>query len=982
MTLTPTQIETHKAIEEIQLALLNCRSERVDYQPPEARHLSKGPAHPQCILIDQIAESVVAKAVFLIQEDIEDQRIREQQEETSSLATIGADEMIQTGFSHLKRGLNYQEIVDMIINDAPRLIADEDTKKALFEEIKQRLLPPAKNTVEEMVKEGAETASQHDLEGISEALPQEMADVIEHQTSAGALLIYEKDDMERIIQIAEDLAENTSQQLIDSTLELLHSKGIEKISSDTPNRDLEGMYAEDILATGSQELTAEDIQKMTDHVLQSASQSATELISDYHAEEMEKRYTEYANVENDNPKAEEHHKAVEDAIDGGILNLEEVLQEISEGKVLGAEAQDVISEQKEKAEAENLLSQSGATLLDDAPPSPDGTQDTDLVEAVATEEIRRRSEFKRDLSTANTKLNLQRQVQVAFIRSLAAAIDIPTATTEKETVTCIQEASHRTLSALSNTDEDSKQQLCCIALAARERATAAAETTQEVINQHFYSSQKDYFFEQNNDMDSFLSLLSEAYRPPAESPRDLISAAALSAITLETPDPAVGLHAINFLSTHYSTNFKTIADGFLEAAKENPPEQKLILKSTLLGLADHIQKKIPAKVKTVAHSAIKEASNHENVRAAETLYLSQAVVMPEIIENNPLSAAMVLRQMTGRILKNEMGNEPERIKSLSLPLLEISSLFPSEEVMLAAMDHIETEAFTAVEDADMRLCMKHGIEIKSAGRERLGLDKPTEFPGNQEDVVFLKLPLTYCGLQPEKREEFSAKDGPRETFLKSLAPQFDGHPFQRHLARGENPPHYQVHHIVPLEYGGTNDPSNFVLISTKPNSRSSFNNFHSKIHDILDSQTQGMKLGETRVVEVPFCTEPVFTKENAATLQQYRLAQAEHLSILRERSEYGNRFSSRETRTDIVPPPRIGERDVKSAQKTINQHEIDLQERAKKGELTSRDLRTMKRSNPSFHAKLTAIQQGQKKSKDPKRQAPMPIIMKKMRGPR
>jgi len=63
------------------------------------------------------------------------------------------------------------------------------------------------------------------------------------------------------------------------------------------------------------------------------------------------------------------------------------------------------------------------------------------------------------------------------------------------------------------------------------------------------------------------------------------------------------------------------------------------------------------------------------------------------------------------------------------------------------------------------------------------------------------------------------------------------------LQKGQVPKGYQVHHKLPLDDGGTNDPSNLVLIKNSP--------FHKVITNEQSSLTKKLITGETKVIEFP-----------------------------------------------------------------------------------------------------------------------------------
>jgi hypothetical protein len=63
------------------------------------------------------------------------------------------------------------------------------------------------------------------------------------------------------------------------------------------------------------------------------------------------------------------------------------------------------------------------------------------------------------------------------------------------------------------------------------------------------------------------------------------------------------------------------------------------------------------------------------------------------------------------------------------------------------------------------------------------------------------------------------------------------------MAKGRVPEGYQVHHMLPLDDGGTNATDNLVLIKNEPD--------HNLITRYQIDQTQGMTAGETRRMDWP-----------------------------------------------------------------------------------------------------------------------------------
>jgi len=54
---------------------------------------------------------------------------------------------------------------------------------------------------------------------------------------------------------------------------------------------------------------------------------------------------------------------------------------------------------------------------------------------------------------------------------------------------------------------------------------------------------------------------------------------------------------------------------------------------------------------------------------------------------------------------------------------------------------------------------------------------------------------------------------------------------------------WQVHHIIPVRFGGTNILENLALIDPS---------LHKMIHDIIGDQTRGMHTGDERKVKLPY----------------------------------------------------------------------------------------------------------------------------------
>ena len=54
---------------------------------------------------------------------------------------------------------------------------------------------------------------------------------------------------------------------------------------------------------------------------------------------------------------------------------------------------------------------------------------------------------------------------------------------------------------------------------------------------------------------------------------------------------------------------------------------------------------------------------------------------------------------------------------------------------------------------------------------------------------------------------------------------------------------WQMHHVVPVRFGGTNALENLALIEPA---------LHAMIHEIINTQTKGMHTGDERMVRLPY----------------------------------------------------------------------------------------------------------------------------------
>jgi hypothetical protein len=100
------------------------------------------------------------------------------------------------------------------------------------------------------------------------------------------------------------------------------------------------------------------------------------------------------------------------------------------------------------------------------------------------------------------------------------------------------------------------------------------------------------------------------------------------------------------------------------------------------------------------------------------------------------------------------------------------------------------------------------------------------------------------------RREFDASKGPKEQYLKGLAASHSAAELHaaglndadiEDLKAGYPPEGYEVHHIVALSQGGTNQASNLVLMPASA---------HRLITAQQNSAMAGMKYGDRRVIEI------------------------------------------------------------------------------------------------------------------------------------
>lgn len=73
---------------------------------------------------------------------------------------------------------------------------------------------------------------------------------------------------------------------------------------------------------------------------------------------------------------------------------------------------------------------------------------------------------------------------------------------------------------------------------------------------------------------------------------------------------------------------------------------------------------------------------------------------------------------------------------------------------------------------------------------------------------------------------------------------------------GRLPPHLNVHHIKPLDDGGTNDFSNLVIMRKYPD--------HEALHQYADPQLQGLRVGEGRDVMMPMPKAGIYIADKDA----------------------------------------------------------------------------------------------------------------------
>jgi len=114
-------------------------------------------------------------------------------------------------------------------------------------------------------------------------------------------------------------------------------------------------------------------------------------------------------------------------------------------------------------------------------------------------------------------------------------------------------------------------------------------------------------------------------------------------------------------------------------------------------------------------------------------------------------------------------------------------------------------------------------------------------------------PITYTKVDPSVahalRGKFNTTDRP--AFLKKIAAKHEAELRKAGLSKkdiadmknGLAPEDYQVHHKLPLDAGGTNDPSNLILIKNEP--------YHKTITNYQNDSIRGMAPGEVRKFDFP-----------------------------------------------------------------------------------------------------------------------------------
>ena len=122
---------------------------------------------------------------------------------------------------------------------------------------------------------------------------------------------------------------------------------------------------------------------------------------------------------------------------------------------------------------------------------------------------------------------------------------------------------------------------------------------------------------------------------------------------------------------------------------------------------------------------------------------------------------------------------------------------------------------------------------------------------------FKARPISYTKRSMEDtrtlRNEFNS--GKRQDFLKGLDETdlrnagFSDADIAK-IGSGGVPDGYQVHHKLPLDDGGTNDPSNLVFIKNDP--------FHKSVTNLQNSLTKGMQPGDTRQLDWPVFDGPIY----------------------------------------------------------------------------------------------------------------------------
>ena len=107
---------------------------------------------------------------------------------------------------------------------------------------------------------------------------------------------------------------------------------------------------------------------------------------------------------------------------------------------------------------------------------------------------------------------------------------------------------------------------------------------------------------------------------------------------------------------------------------------------------------------------------------------------------------------------------------------------------------------------------------------------------SEETLLFKDVMLRMCNKIDAQKIREEARLGATQIFRRALKTRMNEN--EEDLTHD-----WQVHHVVPVRFGGNNSLDNLALIEPA---------LHKMIHDIIGEQTRGMHTGDERKIHLPF----------------------------------------------------------------------------------------------------------------------------------